>query len=377
MATSPHQEQLQLFDCSLEESPMPAIRICNKIKAKQKKQISGKYFQLKSRRYLGNKHKLLDFIEHIVASECGKINSFCDIFAGTGVVGERFNSLKNGRIKIISNDLLKANFACINTFLGTSNNLEKIIAKKIDYLNSLEAKDNNYFSEHFGGTYFSENNARKIGLIREEIEHLAKRDEEKFILICSLIYAADKVANTVGHYDAFRKKLDSVKKLNLLIPNLNYTHNLNNEIYNEDANKLIHKISCDVLYIDPPYNSRQYSDAYHLLENLSEWKTPKVFGVGKKMDRAHIKSDYCLKNATSSFEDLIKSSESKYILLSYNNTANNKNARSNARMEDTDIIRILSSKGQVKIFETVHKAFSTGKSNSLGNTERIFLCKTK
>jgi adenine-specific DNA-methyltransferase len=112
--------------------------------------------------------------------------------------------------------------------------------------------------------------------MREEIEKIAESEDEKNILICSLLYAVDKVANTVGHYDAFRKKLDSIQSIKLQIPEINYNFNAKNNIYKEDSNLLIRKISCDVLYIDPPYNSRQYGDAYHLLENLCEWKKPSV-----------------------------------------------------------------------------------------------------
>lgn len=330
------------------------------------------YFQLQNRRYLGNKYKLLRFIEDIIFEKCGNIKSFCDIFSGTGVVGERFN---NNEIKIISNDLLNANYVCLKAFLGTKNDIKNDIIKKISHLNILKAKKENYFSKHFGGTFFTIENAKKIGTIREEIEKIAKNQEEKYILLCSLIYAVDKVANTVGHYDSFRKKLDSVKPLELLTPDIDYSHNAQNEVYNEDANSLIRKISCDVLYIDPPYNSRQYSDAYHLLENLSEWKKPKVEGIGKKMDRSHIKSAYCLKNATQAFEDLIKNANSKHILVSYNNTADSKDDRSNARIKDNDIIRILKQKGEIEIFEKDYKAFTAGKSHGDENSERIFYCK--
>ena len=329
------------------------------------------YFQLQNRRYLGNKYKLLGFIEDIISEKCGSINSLCDIFAGTGVVGQRFN---NPNIKIISNDFLSANYACLEAFLGVDKNLYNNISKKIEYLNNLPNDKENYFLEHFGGTYFTEDNARKIGAIREEIERIAENNNERTILICSLIYAVDKVANTVGHYDAFRKKLDTLQPIKLLVPDIDYSHNTNNEIYREDANALIKKISCDILYIDPPYNSRQYSDAYHLLENLAEWKKPKVVGFGKKMDRAHIKSDYCFKNATSIFADLIKNANCKHILLSYNNTGDSKDGRSNARISDDDILQILNNKGNVEIFEKDYKAFTTGKSNGENHAERIFYC---
>ena len=300
-------------------------------------------FQLQNRRYLGNKYKLLGFIEDIVAEKCNGIKSFCDIFAGTGVVGERFNKPE---IKIISNDFLFTNYVCLKAFLGTNSPIQNI-ADKIDILNSLKTDQDNYFSKYFGNTYFSLENARKIGAIREEIERIAETEEEKNILICSLIYAVDKVANTVGHYDAFRKDLDMLQPVKLLAPDIDLLNNGNNNIYKEDANILIRKIVCDVLYIDPPYNSRQYSDAYHLLENLAEWKKPNVEGVAKKMDRSHIKSSYCLKNATQAFEDLIKNANCKHILLSYNNTGDSKDGRSNARMNDNDILRILKNKREV------------------------------
>ena len=329
------------------------------------------YFQLQNRRYLGNKHKLLGFIEDIVNQKCGEVKSFCDIFSGTGVVGERFNSKD---ISIISNDFLSANYACLQTFLNTKKSSD--IEEKIRYLNTVPPAEN-YFSEHFGNRYFSMENAKKIGAIRKKIDHIAGTQQEKNNLICSLLYAVDKVANTVGHYDAFRKKLDSIKPVNLLIPNIDYSHNTNNHIYQEDANQLIKKITCDVLYIDPPYNSRQYSDAYHLLENLTEWKKPEVIGIGKKMDRTHIKSNYCLKDATKVFADLIYNANCKHILFSYNNTKDSKDGRSNARISDDDILHILGKKGRVDIFERDYKAFTAGRSNVNGNTERVFYCEVR
>ena len=334
-----------------------------------------RYFEIQNRRYLGNKYKLLHFIEAIIKEKCDSINSLCDIFAGTGVVGERFN--KHG-IKVISNDILFSNYICLKAFLESSNQTScDNIAEKVDYLNNLQIDKENYFSYHFGGTYFTEKNARKIGLIREHIEKVSEHQEEKNILICALLYAADKVANTVGHYDAFRKKLDAENPLQLLVPNINYQSNMGNEIYNKDANQLIKKIECDVLYIDPPYNSRQYSDTYHILENLAEWKKPSVFGVAKKMDRSHIKSHYCLQTAEKMFANLIKNARCKHILLSYNNTENTKDSRSNARIKDNAILRILGQKGDVEIFEQRYRSFTTGKSSVENNKERIFYCKVR
>ena len=342
-----------------------------KIKNTPNKRGKG-YFQLQNRRYLGNKYRLLGFIEDIVSQKCGDLRSFYDIFSGTGVVGGRFN---NGDIRVISNDLLNANYVCLKAFLGSKRNNERIISEKLDYLNRVGSDNENYFARNFGNIYFTKENARKIGTIRNEIEKNAEDEEERYILLCSLLYAVDKVANTVGHYDTFRKNLDSIRPIKLLIPDIDYSHNSLNEIFNEDSNSLIRRISCDVLYIDPPYNSRQYCDAYHVLENLAEWKKPEVKGIAKKMDRSHIKSSYCLKGATRAFEDLIINANCKHILLSYNNTGDSKDGRSNARIKDDDLIRILNNKGKVEIFAKDYKAFTTGKSNGVGNAERLLYCR--
>ncbi|KKU86874.1 MAG: methyltransferase protein [Parcubacteria group bacterium GW2011_GWA2_47_9] len=366
--------QNSLFDLlETEQSAYtPTVKKIHKIYFSLDERVKLGRFQLQNRRFLGNKYKLLGFIEDIANEKCNGFNVFCDIFAGTGVVGERFNE-KN--IKVIANDFLASNYMPLKAFLGTSKVDFEGIEKKIELLNGLEANEANYFSNHFGGTYFTLENARKIGAIREKIDEIATDENNKAVLITALLYAVDKVANTVGHYDAYRKKLDTIQPLRLLVPDFEPENNVNNEIYKEDANQLIRKISCDVLYIDPPYNSRQYSDAYHLLENLTAWEKPSVHGKAKKMDRTHIKSDYCLQSASKAFADLISNADCKHILLSYNNTGESKDGRSNARIDDEQIINILKSRGEVNIFERDYRAFTTGKSDTDGHTERVFYCK--
>ena len=331
-------------------------------------------FQMQNRRYLGNKYKLLEFIEDIIRQKCPDYKVFCDIFSGTGVVAGHFNR-KN--TVVIANDLLLSNYISLKAFLETSEIDYESMERKISLLNGIEAKDDNYSSYNFGGRYFTMENARKIGAIREKIEEFSENDGEKAILIVSLIYAVDKVANTVGHYDAFRKNLDMVQPLNLLMPDIKTNDNANNMAFNEDANLLAREISCDVLYADPPYNSRQYSDAYHLLENLASWDKPPVYGKANKMDRKHIKSAYCLRSAEDAFADLIAHAKCRHILLSYNNTGESKDGRSNARISDSDILRILKDKGDVEVFERNYKAFTTGRSDTTGHTERIFYCRVK
>ena len=335
-------------------------------------------FKISQRRYLGNKNSILPFIDNIIKNEIGHFNSFCDIFTGTGVVGSYFNKKDN---QVILNDLLYHNFVSINAFLNQDQFNQNKILNIINKFNSLSIDKDNYFSINFGDKYFSIHNARKIGTIREEIRKLFLEDyinkKEKDILLTSLNYSIDKIANTVGHYDAYIKKDLKNRNFEMKMLDCDYEKNANNIIYNQDANILIRDIECDILYLDPPYNSRQYSDAYHLLENLTLWQKPELRGVAKKFDRTHIKSEYCKTTATKTFEDLIINAKTKYILLSYNNMGNKGNSRSNARISDEDIFRILGLRGIPKVFEQDYKEFNTGKEKRNNNKERIFFVKVE
>jgi len=275
--------------------------------------------------------------------------------------------------------LLYHNYITNSSFLHYQNIDKKKIDYILDELNNLEPHQENYFSKNFGDRYFSKEIAIKIGSIREKIEDMKNNItiQEKYILITSLIYGMDKIANTVGHYDAFIKKDIKSQKLELKLLEIDTIKNQGNKIYNCDANQLIRKIECDILYLDPPYNSRQYSDAYHLLENLAHWEKPPVFGVAKKFDRNNIKSNYNKVSATKSFENLILNARTKHILLSYNNMENKGNNRSNAKMTDNDILRILGTRGEVKIFEKEFKEYNTGNKLRGQNMERVFFVKVE
>lgn len=332
-----------------------------------------KTLSIQNRRYLGNKFKLLPFIEKVVNEECQNINTVADIFAGTGVVCSLFKNKK-----LILNDLLYSNYITYEAWFGS----EQVDKNKLENLiynyNKLEVKEDNYMSEKFANTFFCESDCKKIGYIRENIEELLNSNyinkRERAILITALLYAMDRVANTCGHYDAYIRNSKFEKKLELFMLEVSNENNQNNVFYKQDANELVKTIEADLVYIDPPYNSRQYCDAYHLLENVALWQKPEVEGVARKMDRSKLKSDYCTNSASKSFEELVKNINAKYILLSYNNMANKGNDRSNSKISDEDILRILGNKGEVKIFSEKYKAFTTGKSKINDNEERLFLC---
>ena len=334
-------------------------------------------FSISNRRYMGSKTKLLAFIEETIKDVIGDYSSFVDIFSGTGVVGHHFN---RENAKIVSNDLLYSNYISNYAFLSNEHfDYNKIDEFLIEF-NNLTGREN-YFSKHFGDKFFSNDIAKKIGTIREKIEKLYKKSKinfrEKAILVTSLIYASDKIANTCGHYDAYRGNAKFNNKLILKHLDIFHKKNNNNEIYNQDSNTLFSQLDyeVDIVYADPPYNSRQYSSLYHLVENLARWEKPEVEGKASKMkNRKKFNSKYCNKTAIEAFDDLISNVKAKYFILSYSDMGIKGNDRSNARMSDTDIIEVMEQKGKLTIKDMAHKAFSTGKSKIDNHRERLFIC---
>lgn len=333
-------------------------------------------FEINNRRYLGNKYKLLPFILSVVKENCTDINVFADLFAGTGAVSSAFRDKT-----LITNDILFSNYQCNLAWFGAETiDIEKL-KNKIKEYNFINEIEENYVSENFANTFFSYEDCKKIGFIREDIQkgycNGDLNTRERAILITSLLYSMDKIAKTCGHYDAFRRNVVFDQHLELRMPNVTKSNDKKNRCYNQDINELAPNIYADIVYLDPPYNSRQYCDAYHLLENIALWDKPQVFGTARKMDRSSLKSKYCTREANTVFEELIKSVNARYILLSYNNMAQKGNDRSNARLDDEDILRILNEKGETQIFSEKYKAFTTGKSIIRGNAERLFLCKCR
>lgn len=328
---------------------------------------------IQNRRYLGNKYKLLPFIRSVVDAECRDVQVVADIFAGTGAVASAFADRQ-----LITNDILYSNYICHVAWFSPQAYSPAKIARLIAQLNALEPQQDNYMSDNFADTFFSARDCRRIGAIREEIEELYRRRRinrrERGMLILSLLYAMDKIAQTCGHYDAYRKGAAFDRPLELMIPTPPLHNDPGNRCFHIDANQLVRRIHADLVYIDPPYNSRQYCDTYHLLENVARWEKPEVTGVARKMDRSGLKSAYCTISAAQAFADLISHTQARYILLSYNNMAAKGDGRSNAKITDQDILRILGEKGEVRTFSASYKPFTTGKSHITENEERLFLC---
>ena len=330
-------------------------------------------FNIWNRRYTGSKYKLADWIKNLIEKKCkGKV--FFDVFAGTGVVSER---VIDNFDKVILNDFLFSNNVVYNAFfLQEPFDIQKLKQLTNEWL-AINYKDipDNFLSVNYGGKYFSYLDAKKIGYIRQKIENIKNEIsyKEYSILLASLIYSADRIANTVGHYDAYIKGKQIPDCFNFEFIEPYKTNNKTIEIYRDDSNCLAKRISCDVAYIDPPYNSRQYSRFYHVLETIVEWDNPTLTGTALKRPSENM-SEYCRNNAKAAFEDLINSLNAKYVVVSYNNTYNSKSSSSRNKIELDDILCILKHKGKVEVFEKKHQYFNAGKTDLEDHKEFIFIC---
>ena len=337
-------------------------------------QVKENHIQLHNRRYIGNKHKLIEWIFSIINKECSG-NSFADVFAGTGVVSAV--ATKHFK-KVLLNDFLHSNYIIYRAFFGKEawdkNKIDGII-KRYNNIYGGDLEDN-YFSKNFGGKFFSNNSAKIIGFIRENIEENKNNltEREYFMLIASLLYTADKIANTVGHFDAYFKK-DFVNDSFFMKP-IDPIDTQKISIFQEDTNVLAKKIKADVVYIDPPYNSRQYSRFYHVLETLTKWDKPKLYGVALKPDPENM-SDYCRANAKEKFAELVRDIDAQFLVVSYNNTYDSKSNSSKNKITLQEIEKILQAKGKTKVFEKNYRHFNAGNTNFNNHKEYLFVTKNQ
>ena len=283
-------------------------------------------------RYIGSKANLVKNIESCILKNIHtQQRSFCDIFSGTGVVARYFKP----NYEITSNDVLYFSYiiqkALIeNNSVPTFSNLKSEIENPISYLENTSIIDvKRFVEENFSPSgkaermYFTSENARRIDFIRTIIEQWKSEkkltESEYYYLLASLIEAIPSVSNITGTYGAYLKNWDKRAFKKLELPQFAIeNNNRQNKAYNEDAFELEKHISGDILYIDPPYNSRQYAPNYHVLETIARYDNPILTGVTGMRPYGDQKSVFCSKNEVNdAFEQLIKNADFSHIIMSY------------------------------------------------------------
>jgi adenine-specific DNA-methyltransferase len=331
-------------------------------------------------RYIGNKTKLLGFIGSVLDSLQLEGGTAADPFAGTASVAQY---LKRRCFATATSDIMTYSYVLqrayvqldrIPTFeavLESDRDVAAVIGRTsfraltaerfqtqedlfgpsstgadrfhqvLTYLDSYLDPLTSFFSRNYsaptadrdsGGDrmFFTLENGRQIDAIRTKVEEWRMgdllSDDEYYLLLACLIEAADRVANTTGVYAAFVKSWqgNALKPLRLYDPDLVVDTGLRCRASQQDASDFVRTLGLiDLLYLDPPYNTRQYSSYYHVPEILARgWfdEEPTLRGKTGLIPDADKKSKWSVTGeCVEAFRDLIRNAKARYVLLSYNN----------------------------------------------------------
>lgn len=287
-------------------------------------------------RFIGGKNLLLHEIERVIWENVPEAQSFCDIFAGSGAVARHFKR----HYQILANDIMHFSYVLLRAAVAINKKPEFAGFAK-DYGQSpfscfsaladqaIEFKAPPFIQNHYSPAgssprqYFTSTNALKIDHIRQTLESLRScgtlNEDEYYYLLASLIEAVPSVANIAGTFGAYLKHWDkrAFKPLELVELPVHDNGQVN-LCFNQNANDLIRSISGDILYLDPPYNKRQYGPNYHVLETISRYDYPEIHGKTGLRPYHDTVSRYCqTKEVTDAFADLVSHADFRHIIVSY------------------------------------------------------------
>lgn len=316
--------------------------------------------------YIGSKFSLLSEIGAMVEKYAASSEDFCDLFSGTTVVGQM---AKQRGYSVISNDIQQYSLVFQKALIETNKYPDfkllrreikeidrqevrtnrpkfgmgdepdlsaKYLNKVLTFLEGMHPKKGRFYEEYCedgeaGRNYFTAHNGMVCQAIRDTISewHTAKliNNTETYLLLASLIETMDSLANTASVYGAYLKhiKKSATQPLVLRLPKI-ISSNTPSSAYCLDANDLIKSLSTTgrrgILYIDPPYNRRQYHSNYHILETIARWDLDQFSPIGKTglREADTQRSKYCLRTEVyETFSDLIKHANFEHIIVSYSN----------------------------------------------------------
>ncbi len=312
-------------------------------------------------RYLGSKQKLLKNIDSVVEDTGNLV--FLDAFCGTGCVSEFFSN----RFTIVACDILRACQTVTAARLTHRDDLSPNIDELIAQLNALPGVEGyiyKTFTPAGNRKYFSENNGKKIDAIREALSEWTLSDTDRTYLLGCLIESVSLVSNTSGTYGSYNKSWDS-RALHDLVLKHHFSLSARGTVRVGDAVAMIRDTPHDILYLDPPYNKRQYGGYYHVLETIARNDKPVVRGTTGLRNWQDTKSKFCNKEtALEELRKIVASTSARTVVMSYNNEG---------LLSKEEIETILGNFGSVTCHEVEHTRYNAGRSNSGETIEYLFV----
>jgi adenine-specific DNA-methyltransferase len=333
--------------------------------------------------YIGSKMNLLDFVQECIQEytkqDISKVNSFADVCSGTGIVS--YHMMKNGCKNVLTNDIQHYAYIVSSAWTTHGSDMTKIRAivqdlnKELHTIDETQANTQDFMFHTYTEAcqeprkYLTKLNGLKVDKTRQKIEHMLQtnviNNAEYRILIKLLLYAVTAVSNIASVYGAFLKQYKTRAQAPLhldegLLDKLLQDDTITHHATNQDLMSLLQindLASYDVVYIDPPYNTRRYDHNFHLLETVSKYDYPKVKGKTGTRVEDDKKSNFCSKTmAQQEFASVFSKIKSKYIFISYN---------SESIVSKDRMMELLSTHwDNVHCFEKQYSRFKSNKNNT-------------
>ena len=292
-------------------------------------------------RYIGSKSATLPWLSRTVASRAPGAASICDPFAGTCTVARHFKGMGmhvvTGDVLQLSHVLQIATVGCdapppfeglVKAGLVRGGGTEGTATRVLAYLQALASVEGYVYREFSpagepGRWFFTPENASRIDAIRDKVaaweRALLINSTESAVLRASLIEAADRVANTAGTYYAYLKTFcrKARQPLRLALPPTTRAGS-SGGCYNSDAQEVVAASRTDILYLDPPYNQRDYAGYYHLPETLARGDAPQARGRSGTPPPRMTRSDfYRTTCAADALAQLCSKARARHIVVHY------------------------------------------------------------
>ena len=307
-------------------------------------------------RYIGNKTRLLGFITSAVDRLGIPSGTVHDAFAGTSAVGR---ALKERGWRVASSDLMTYSYVFQRAYVVTQR-VPSIAALRAadsdlrcalrsprfraraaarngsplgvvaEYLEHWLDPDAGFFTAHFAGDrmYFTPENGQRIDAVRDALHRWHRAgligDDAFYLLLAALIEGADRVANTAGVYAAYIKSWqpNAVRPLRLS-PIHPMKGAPGSSAHLADAVEVARALGpVDLLYVDPPYNSRQYPGYYHVPELIARgWSdaVPTLRGKTGLLPADGQRSAWCsARRVRLALKELLEATGARHVLVSYN-----------------------------------------------------------
>jgi adenine-specific DNA-methyltransferase len=298
-------------------------------------------------RYIGNKTRLLPFILRTLRKGSVAIGSAHDAFAGTASVSR---ALKRTGWRVHSSDLLMSSYVFQRAYVVAECADPRIVEMAGD-LAALSPSEG-FITQHFspaakegggegtcekepsgeekaaGRMYFTPENAGRIDAAREELERWRKSgtisEDSYYVLLAAIIEGADRVANTAGVYASYMKRWQpNARRPFRITPEPALKGGQPADAHLMDATEAASLLGeVDLLYIDPPYNSRQYVAYYHIPEILARGWTdsaPAIRGKVGLLAGNEGRSQWSHgRRAEKLLSALLAATRAKFALVSFN-----------------------------------------------------------